>query len=89
MGRDMKELGRLGGQATSRKHGHEHYVALGKKGFGRLAQKYTSRSFAIKIISGRGKMTPYRARPADIGPDELGQLAAEVGMPDYTDDLSF
>jgi general stress protein YciG len=89
MGRDMRELGRRGGLATSRTHNHEHYVALGKKGFGRLAQKYTSRSFALKILSKKGKVAPNRPHPADIGPSDLRQLAADVGMEGYADNLPF
>jgi general stress protein YciG len=89
MGRDMKELGRRGGLATSRTHDHEHYVALGKKGFRRLAQKYTSRSFALKILGKKGKVTPTRPRPADIGPTDLRQLAADLGMDGYADNLPF
>jgi hypothetical protein len=60
------EAGRIGGMTTKKRHGIEHYRAIGKVGFDAMARKHTGnvRKAAVQWLQSQGKLKPVRLATA-------------------------
>jgi hypothetical protein len=93
MALSMRERGRLGGLATLRRYGVEHFRTIGKAGFRALTRPGGSRRLALQKLAALGKLTPRRPfpKPSDNTATfteafdliEAGRLDDALDLPDW------
>jgi hypothetical protein len=60
------EAGRIGGMTTKKRHGVEHYRAIGKQGFAEMARRHQGnvRKNAVLWLQRKGALKPVRLATA-------------------------